>query len=104
VLHFPHPTKKKHKRIHRLVVLPDYQGIGVGKSLLNYVAEDYRKQGFTVSIVTSAFNLVMALQNSPNWNCIRKGRTAIGRGTVHNTSNRASSGNRRITVSFEYKL
>jgi GNAT superfamily N-acetyltransferase len=31
-------------RVSRLVVLPDYQGIGVGKRLLNFVAEHYTSQ------------------------------------------------------------
>ena len=30
VLHFPHPRVKNFKRGHRLVVLPDYQGLGIG--------------------------------------------------------------------------
>ena len=33
--------KAKYYRVSRLVVLPDYQGIGVGKRLLNFIAELY---------------------------------------------------------------
>ncbi len=33
--------KTKYYRVSRLVVLPDYQGIGVGKHLLNFTAELY---------------------------------------------------------------
>jgi GNAT superfamily N-acetyltransferase len=36
--------KAKYYRVSRLVVLPDYQGIGVGKRLLNFVAELYTSQ------------------------------------------------------------
>ena len=31
-------------RVSRLVVLPDYQGIGIGKRLLNFVAKLYTSQ------------------------------------------------------------
>ena len=36
--------KAKYYRVSRLVVLPDYQGIGVGKRLLNFIAELYTSQ------------------------------------------------------------
>jgi GNAT superfamily N-acetyltransferase len=36
--------KARYYRVTRLVVLPDYQGIGVGKRLLNFVAELYSSQ------------------------------------------------------------
>jgi GNAT superfamily N-acetyltransferase len=36
--------KARYYRVTRLVVLPDYQGIGVGKRLLNFIAELYTSQ------------------------------------------------------------
>jgi GNAT superfamily N-acetyltransferase len=33
--------RARYYRVSRLVVLPDYQGIGVGKRLLNFIAELY---------------------------------------------------------------
>ena len=36
--------KAKYYRVSRLVVLPDYQGIGVGKRFLNFIAELYTSQ------------------------------------------------------------
>lgn len=54
IIHQPHPSNKRQKRVHRLVVSPDYQGIGLGTKLLNVVAELYSAQGFDVSILTSA--------------------------------------------------
>lgn len=36
--------KARYYRVSRLVVLPDYQGIGVGKRLLNIIAELYTSQ------------------------------------------------------------
>ena len=36
--------KAKYYRVSRLVVLPNYQGISVGKRLLNFIAELYTSQ------------------------------------------------------------
>ena len=47
--------------------MPDYQGIGLGIKLLNFVAEYYSSKGYDVSIKTSAKNLIMALKNKNNW-------------------------------------
>ena len=67
VLHQPHAVNKKIKRVCRLVVLPDYQGIGIAKRFLNIVGEYYLREGYDFSIVTSAKNLIYALNNSKQW-------------------------------------
>lgn len=71
VLHQPHGVNRKLKRVSRLVILPDYQGIGLGYKFLNMVAELYTAQGFDFTIVTSAKNLVQKLYNSNDWTMIR---------------------------------
>jgi GNAT superfamily N-acetyltransferase len=46
-------------RVSRLVVLPDYQGIGIGKRLLNFIAELYTSQiSLPFYLVTSNPQLV----------------------------------------------
>ena len=67
VLHFPHPKNKKIKRVTRLVILPDYQGIGLGVSFLNSIGKIYLENGFDFRIVTSAKNLIYALNKSKKW-------------------------------------
>lgn len=67
VIHQPHGVNKKIKRCTRLVVLPDYQGIGVGYQFLRIVAQYYKQAGFDFSIVTSAKNLIWKLYNSNDW-------------------------------------
>ena len=65
VIHFPHPKNKKIKKVTRLVVLPDYQGIGLGVAFLNTVAEIYKDYDFRIQ--TSAKNLIYALNKHKNW-------------------------------------
>ncbi len=99
VLHFPHPKTKNIKKVHRLVILPDYQGAGIGLRLLNEIGEIHKKQKQRFSIVTSAPSLIYALKKSTQWNCIRFGRGKSHTGVVSNHT----SSHERIIVSFEMK-
>lgn len=71
ILHQPHGVNKKIKRCSRIVILPDYQGIGLGYKFLTIIADLYAKQGYTFSIVTSAKNFICKLNASQNWKMIR---------------------------------
>lgn len=90
----PHGRVKNLKRIHRLVVLPDFQGIGIGVRFLDVVSKYFRSQEYRLSIVTSAPSLIWALKKNSNW-----GMTAMGRKRPHGKKY-AGSGN-RLTTSFE---
>ena len=72
VFHFPHPKNKKIKKVTRLVVLPDYQGIGLGVAFLNIVAEMYKDCDFRIT--TSAKNLIYALNKNKKWRLEDYGR------------------------------
>jgi GNAT superfamily N-acetyltransferase len=101
ILHFPHPKARNLKKITRVVVLPDYQGIGIGKVLINFVAKFYTNLGFRVSITTShpAINKSLKLP----WNLVRQGRTSsIGKTSTRKMFGRTIS-TRRYTCSWEYK-
>lgn len=100
VIHSPHPIKKNTKRVSRLVVLPDYQGCGVGYKFLSAIAEMLKQNGFHTTITTSAKNLIMKLHKSDQWKLKR-----LGAG-VHNTGdlkNRAQSERQTVKIaSFEF--
>ena len=66
ILHQPHRVKNI-KRCSRIVILPDYQGIGLGTKFLNFVADYYASLGYQFSIVTSAKNMIYSLNNSEHW-------------------------------------
>lgn len=101
VLHFPHPKVKNMKKIHRIVVLPDYQGIGVGNIMLNELSKMYKEDKFRVTITTSTPVFINSLQNSKEWIMTRKPSREINNSKTSRTS-AGSSGN-RLTASFEYK-
>jgi ABC-type lipoprotein export system ATPase subunit/GNAT superfamily N-acetyltransferase len=101
ILHFPHPKVKNMKKVHRLVILPDYQGAGIGLRLLNEVGKLYKHEQQRFNIVTSAPSLINALKKSSQWIATRFSRTASqSKGTT--VGNMQTSSN-RITVSFELK-
>jgi GNAT superfamily N-acetyltransferase len=71
--------KARYYRVSRLVVLPDYQGIGVGKRFLNFIAELYSTQTkLPFYILTS--NPQMVKGNLKNWSISRFGHASRGKG------------------------
>jgi len=88
--------------VSRLVVLPDYQGIGVGKRLLNFIAELYTSQTkVPFYILTSNPQIIRG--NMENWRISRFGHASKGTGNTRiNNEIRESLSRKRITVSLEY--
>jgi GNAT superfamily N-acetyltransferase len=90
----------KGKRIiHRLVVLPDYQGIGIGGRVLESVAKIESKES-SVSIVTSHPALVRSLTVHPRWE--RRGRTSLIHLGYSRLSGKRKGSQGRATISFKY--
>lgn len=99
VLHLPNPHVKNIKKVHRLVILPDYQGAGFGIKFLNYIGKQYKKERYRYTIVTSSPSLINALKKSKLW-----ALTRIGRMTgKHSGISKMENSNKRITASFEMK-
>ncbi len=94
--------KSHYYRVSRLVVLPDYQGIGVGKRLLNFVAELYTsKTKLPFYLVTSNPQLVRG--DLGNWVIKRVGHGSHGRGDTRINRGLVKSNSRgRLTVSLKY--
>jgi len=99
ILHFPHPKVKNIKKVHRLVILPDYQGIGIGGILLNSIADIYKKDNWRFNIVTSAPSLINSLKKSNSWITTRFSRTK-SQSKSSSLGNMNTSEN-RLTASFE---
>ena len=94
--------RAKYYRVSRLVVLPDYQGIGVGKRLLNLIAELYTSQTrMPFFIVTSNPQIIRG--NLKNWKIARLGHASRGKGdTKINNGMRNSLSRKRLSVSLQY--
>lgn len=99
------PMRKGWKRVHRLVVLPDFQGIGIGTRFINEVTKHYTESGWNMNLTTTTPALVHALARDKNWALVRKGRSGKFKENAYkqkkNLGN-ADSAN-RITYSFNWK-
>ena len=100
ILHFPHKIKN-FKKIHRLVIKPDYQGIGLGNMFLSEIAKKYTKDKFRVRLVTGSPSLIWSLKKH-GWMMVRK-PSSMKSSQKHNNMHRSTSQN-RLTASFEYVL
>jgi GNAT superfamily N-acetyltransferase len=68
-------------RISRLVVLPDYQGLGIGNIMNEWIGEFMWKEGRKrLSIVTTHPGLILSYSKSPKWkmNYFKKGARIEG--------------------------
>ena len=94
--------KAKYYRVSRLVVLPDYQGIGVGKRLLNFIADLYTNQTkMPFYILTSNPQIIRG--NMHNWKIARLGHASKGKENSRiNNEIKGSLSRKRITVSLQY--
>lgn len=103
-LHFMHPKKKNAVREHRTVVLPDYQGVGIGIKMTTAIAEYFRKIGKTYITTTSNPAMIFGRSQDKRWAMTRLGRNGSGssRGIIQNKYKKGSTSNARITASFEY--
>jgi hypothetical protein len=83
-------------------VLPDYQGIGVGKRFLNFIAELYSSQTRKpFYILTSNPQIIRG--GMKNWKITRFGHASKGRNDSRiNDGLRSSLSRKRITVSLHY--
>jgi GNAT superfamily N-acetyltransferase len=104
VIHFPHNIIKNFKKGHRLVVLPDYQGLGIGHLFSTEIADIYKKQGFRFIITSSTKSLFKQREKDNKWIITRKGRTEPGgeTGIMQNKYIKGSTSCNKITFSYEY--
>ena len=73
VLHFPHPIKCYYKE-HRTVVLPEYQGIGIGTRISNYIASLYGcKKSYAITTNNPAFKSAKH-RDKNNWKCTQSNK------------------------------
>lgn len=83
-------------RIHRLVVLPEYQGLGIGPRFCEWAGNYWDLQGVTLYIKTSHPRMGLYLEHS-----------SFFEPTAHNGKNRNDTGlwtgNRRICFCYRYR-
>jgi GNAT superfamily N-acetyltransferase len=72
-IHLMHPKVKDIKMVHRLVVLPDYQGLGIGGRLLDWLGDMLRKLKFRTHLTTTHPGMTRFASKSQSWKLVRSG-------------------------------
>jgi GNAT superfamily N-acetyltransferase len=93
--------RRGRKRVTRIVVLPDYQGLGLGMRLAERVCEHEALEGFRCNLTTSHPAAIAYCQRSPRWQCVGVRRTpGASHQTSHGLSVKTAAG--RAVASFEF--
>ena len=86
--------------ISRIVVLPDFQGLGIGKTLINYISSLYASIDSKMYIRTVNPAIGIALKNDKNWIPTSKNMKEI----TDSTQPKDTMGKKRLRrLSYSYK-
>lgn len=89
-------------RISRLVVLPDYQGLGIGPRLCTALGAWYRAAGCRLCITTSHPAMIASLRRDAAWRVARIARGGHAWGAFARQRGRRATSQGRSVVSAEY--
>lgn len=106
-IHFPHPSRKARniKRGHRLVVMPDWQGLGIGPWFDEWLGEYLYNQSLRYHNTTAHPTMIKYYNQSPRWKLLAKGAGNLKSGTNANKSLAKTQRKKRrmSTVTFSYQ-
>jgi len=100
VMSFPHATRPGFRE-HRVVCLPDYQGVGIGNALSEYVASMYACRNKPYRSTTSNPAMIAHRRHSPLWRVIRR-KSLTQRQTSRSTISSYTTASNRFTESFQW--
>lgn len=100
VISYPNAKLRHLRKIHRLVILPEYQGIGLSKKFMKIICELYKSKGCDIGITTSNKKLAYSLKRNKEYRCCHAGRSAKNIGIKKGLNKTLRDVN---TYSFIYK-
>lgn len=98
----PNGAIKNAWRGHRTVVLPDYQGMGIGVRFSDAIGQIHIEQGHRYFSRTAHPRMIWYRENSPLWKPTSKHKKLRTDVTYQNVYNNHYADNKRICGSFEY--
>ena len=109
--HFPHAKVRNIKMGHRLVVLPDYQGLGIATRLEEWLGDYLAERGYRYRNVVAHPGMIRLYSRSPRWRrthgrskAVRTGKSKTGTPRGIMMQKRGQLSTRRLAVeSFEYQ-
>ena len=103
ILPLPNAHIRNARRFSRNVVLPDFQGIGLGKFFHERIAAGLVAQGLAVYATLTHPTQVHHLNKSPNWELIRMPSRVAKQGKTSSLSTRMGVSRARLTSSFRFR-
>lgn len=67
ILPFPGVGDAKTRRLSRMVILPDFQGLGIGTKVFNYLCSLYKAEGHIMYVRTVSPGLGKFMEKNENW-------------------------------------
>ena len=102
-----HPAKSvaKIRRARRLVVLPDWQGLGIGTRMEEAIAERYHEQGYRFRSLAVHPGLVRHYIRSPRWalTALPPKQARSGRSAHKGLMSHQNSSRMMLIYSFEFR-
>lgn len=98
---FPHPQRKNIRMGHRLVVLPDYQGLGIGLRFDDWLGQMLYRKGYRYHKTISHPALIASYLKSPRWELL-PGSNKPTRGGAKRLRKTMQSTRKLATRSFRY--
>ena len=107
-IHHVHPSKKARniRTGHRLVVLPDFQGLGIAGRLDDWLGQYLYERGFRYHNTVSHPAMIRYYTKSPRWTLYRRSDTQIKRALFKTQATFAERQTKTRTLgqrSFEYR-
>lgn len=72
ILHYPHKTVKNIKRLHRVVTLPDYQGLGFAHVLMGVLGAAHKTIGNRLRAYPKHPPFIQNFNRNRQWRCVEK--------------------------------
>jgi GNAT superfamily N-acetyltransferase len=98
----PSGTLKNAWRGHRTVILPDYQGMGIGVRFANQIAQIHLDEGHRFFSRTAHPKMIWYRENSPLWKPTSKNKKLRKDVGADNTYKNHIYDNKRLCGSYEY--
>ena len=98
----PSGTIKNGWRLHRAVVLPEFQGIGLGVRLIDTIAQIHLEQGHKFFVRTAHPRIGFYFEKSELWKPTSKNKKLRKDVSEKNTYKNHTYDNKRICASYEY--
>ena len=86
-------------KIHRIVVLPEFQGFGLSMKMVNAISQMYYEIGKRIRTTTNHPASIAGFKKNENWICVQNGRQINNSKTGLKIGGSSSN---RITTTWEY--